>query len=99
MIVFETGLPTRYYVPRTRSNLEVLSRRTPSPSARTRAATSAYWSVRDPERLHRDLAWSYDFPTRQLLPITGLAAFFNEKVDITARRAPPLERPRHHFSR
>jgi uncharacterized protein (DUF427 family) len=30
----------------------------------------------------RDLAWAYDFPTRQLLPITGLVAFYNEKIDI-----------------
>ena len=67
VFVFETGLPTRYYVPRT-------------------------------DRLHRDLAWSYDFPTRQLLPITGLIAFFNEKVDITLDGT-PLERPVTHFSR
>ena len=45
--------------------------------------TTAYWSVQ-----HRrddctpDLAWSYDFPTRQLLPIAGLVAFYNEKVDM-----------------
>jgi hypothetical protein len=31
---------------------------------------------------HPDIAWSYDFPTRQLLPIAGLVAFYNEKVDI-----------------
>ena len=44
-----------------------------------------------------DIAWTYDFPTRQLLPITGLIAFYNEKVDITLddRR---LERPVTHFS-
>jgi uncharacterized protein (DUF427 family) len=28
-----------------------------------------------------DIAWTYDFPTRQLLPIAGLIAFYNEKVD------------------
>ena len=44
--------------------------------------TSAYWSVRSGDTVHRDLAWSYDFPTRQLLPIAGLVAFYNEKVDI-----------------
>ncbi len=34
------------------------------------------------EDVHSDLAWCYDFPTRQLLPIAGLIAFYNEKVDI-----------------
>ncbi len=32
--------------------------------------------------MHDDLAWSYDFPTRQLLPIAGLVAFYDEKVDV-----------------
>ena len=31
---------------------------------------------------HQDLAWAYDYPTRQLLPIAGLVAFYNEKIDI-----------------
>ena len=52
------------------------------PPARTRARTSGYWSVRVGETVHADLAWAYDFPTRQLLPIAGLVAFYNEKVDI-----------------
>ena len=48
--------------------------------------------MRSGAAVHQDLAWSYDFPTRQLLPIAGLIAFYNEKVDITvdgtAARAP-----------
>lgn len=31
--------------------------------------------------MHADLAWAYDFATRQLQPIAGLIAFYNEKVD------------------
>jgi uncharacterized protein (DUF427 family) len=53
--------------------------------------------VRTADAVHRDLAWSYDFPTRQLLPIAGLVAFYNEKVDISLDGR-PLERPRTHFS-
>ena len=30
---------------------------------------------------YSDIAWVYDFPTRQLLPIAGLVAFYDEKVD------------------
>jgi uncharacterized protein (DUF427 family) len=47
--------------------------------------------------VHKDLAWSYDFPTRQLLPITGLIAFYNEKVD-TVLDGQLLDRPATHFS-
>ena len=49
--------------------------------------------------VHTDLAWAYDFPTRQLLPIAGMIAFYNEKVDIfstascsSARRRTSSER-------
>jgi len=44
--------------------------------------TSGYWSVRVDDTVHEDLVWAYDFPTRQLQPITGLVASYNEKVDV-----------------
>ena len=62
-----------------------------------KGTTSGYWSARLDGRTHPDLAWAYDFPTRELLPIAGLVAFYNEKVDIFLDGA-ELERPRTHFS-
>jgi uncharacterized protein (DUF427 family) len=97
VFVFETGLPTRYYLPRTSLNLEVLEPSDTVSECPYKGTTSAYWSVRAGDRLHRDLAWSYDFPTRQLLPITGLVSFYNEKVDISLDGR-LQERPRTHFS-
>jgi uncharacterized protein (DUF427 family) len=46
---------------------------------------------------HADLAWSYNFPTRQLLPVAGLIAFYNEKVD-TVLDGQLLDRPKTQFS-
>ena len=64
VMVFETGLPTRYYLNRTEVDFAAPRRRpTPSPPARTRARTSGYWSVAHRRHEHADLAWSYDFPT------------------------------------
>ena len=63
--------------------------------------TSAYWSVRVGGEVHKadqDLAWAYDFPTRQLLPIAGLVAFYNEKTD-TDVDGVRLPRARTHFFR
>ncbi len=97
VFVFETGLPTRYYVPRTALHLDALEPSDTVTECPYKGRTSAYWSVRIGETLHRDLAWSYDFPTRQLLPITGLVAFYNEKVDISLD-GQPLDRPVTHFS-
>ena len=97
VLVFETGLPTRYYLNRTDVNFGHLV-----PSATTTACpykgrTSGYWSVRVDDTVHPDLAWSYDFPTGALLPIAGLIAFYNEKVDLTVD-GERLGRPRTHFS-
>ena len=97
VMVFETGLPTRYYVDRTAVSFEHLIPSETVTSCPYKGMTSGYWSVRIGDELHADLAWAYDFPTRQLLGIAGLIAFYNEKVDLTldGRR---LERPDSHFS-
>ena len=61
-----------------------------------KGTTSGYWSIMIGDERHADLAWSYDFPTRQLSPIAGLIAFYNEKVDITVDGV-RQDRPTTHF--
>ena len=97
VMVFETGLPTRYYVNRTDVNFEHLVPSGTVTSCPYKGMTSGYWSVQVEDTVHKDLAWAYDFPTRQLLPVAGLVAFYNEKVD-TFIDGEPLDRPRTHFS-
>jgi uncharacterized protein (DUF427 family) len=97
VMVFETGLPTRYYLNRTEVNFEHLVPSDAVSSCPYKGMTSGYWSVRLKDRVEPDLAWSYDFPTRQLLPIAGLIAFYNEKLDISID-GERLERPKTHFS-
>ena len=98
VMVFETGLPTRYYFNRTEVNFEHLVATDTVTACPYKGTTTGYWSVRIGETVHPDLAWAYDFPTRQVLPIAGLVSFYNERVDITVdgRR---LERPTTHFFR
>lgn len=98
ILVFETGLPTRYYLNPTELEWRHLEASDTVTECPYKGRTGGYWSARVGGALHRDLAWSYDFPTRQLLPIAGLIAFYNERVDLTVdgRR---LERPRTAFSR
>jgi len=98
VMVFETGLPTRYYLSRTDIRFEHLIPTDTVTSCPYKGMTSGYWSVRAGGTVHKDLAWAYDFPTRQLLPITGMIAFYNEKVD-TFVGGEPLERPQTHFFR
>jgi len=97
VMVFETGLPPRCYLDRTRLNTDVLVPSTTTTACPYKGVTSAYWSVRIGDTTREDLAWSYDFPTRQLQPIAGLVAFYDEKVDVIVDgKLQP--RPSTHFS-
>jgi uncharacterized protein (DUF427 family) len=98
VMVIETGLPTRYYLNRTEVNFEHLLPTATVTACPYKGRTTGYWSVRTGETVHPDLAWAYDFPTRQLSPIAGMIAFYNEKVDVIIDGR-QLERPDTHFSR
>ncbi|MEU8301116.1 DUF427 domain-containing protein [Micromonospora sp. NPDC048909] len=97
VLVFETGLPTRYYLNRTEVNFGHLVPSETRSACPYKGRTSRYWSVRVAGTVHPDLAWSYEFPTGALLPIAGLVAFYNEKVDLIVD-GEALPRPKTHFS-
>jgi uncharacterized protein (DUF427 family) len=80
--VFETGLPTRYYLDRTYVDFTLLTPSDTVTACPYKGTTTGYWSVRTSRGTHKDLAWAYDFPTRQLAPIAGLVCFYNERVDL-----------------
>jgi uncharacterized protein (DUF427 family) len=82
VLLFETGLPTRYYLDRTDVDFTRLEHSDTVTACPYKGRTSGYWSVRVGSQLHRDLAWAYDFPAPGLGAIAGLVAFYNEKVDI-----------------
>ncbi|SEG84799.1 Uncharacterized conserved protein, DUF427 family [Actinacidiphila yanglinensis] len=82
VMVFETGLPTRYYLDRVHVDWNRMVPTATVTSCPYKGRTSGYWSVRTSSAVHSDLAWAYDFPTRQLSPIAGLVAFYNEHVDL-----------------
>jgi uncharacterized protein (DUF427 family) len=79
--VFETGLPTRYYLNRTDVDFTRLAPASTVTACPYKGTTSGYWTAHLGDTSYPDIAWTYDFPTRQLLPIAGLIAFYNEKVD------------------
>jgi uncharacterized protein (DUF427 family) len=83
VMVFETGLPTRYYFDRSAVHWQYLEATETVTSCPYKGQTTGYWSVRVGNGpVHSDLAWTYNFPTAALLPIAGLVAFYDEKVDV-----------------
>ena len=82
VLLFETGLPTRYYVNRTDLDLDHLVASETVTECPYKGTTSQYWSAEVGGTRVDDIAWSYDFPTVAVAPIAGLVAFYNEKADL-----------------
>ena len=80
-LLFETGLPTRHYLPRTHVRMDLLER-SPTVTHCPYKGRAETWSVRVGEVLHDDLAWSYPAPLPESQKVAGLVCFYNEKVDV-----------------
>lgn len=81
MFLFETGLPTRYYLPKTDVRLDLL-KRTESHTACPYKGTADYWSVRTESGTAEDVVWGYETPIPEIPKIAGRLCFYDEKVDI-----------------
>ncbi len=95
-LLFETGLPVRYYIPPLDVRREVL-RPSDSHTECPYKGVASYHSVEVNGTLYQDAAWYYPFPIEESQRIAGLYAFYNEKVDIYVDGV-KLERPRTVFS-
>ncbi len=97
VLLFETGLPTRYYIDPTDVAFEHLEQSATETLCPYKGTTSGYWSVRAGDTVHPDLAWTYHYPLPAVAAIAGLVAFYNEKLDIIIDGA-ALARPKTQFS-
>ena len=80
-LLFETSLPTRYYIPRedVRMNLlEPTRLKTPCPYK----GIASYWSVKIGDYGAKNVVWSYPEPIPEIPKIKNLLCFFNERVDM-----------------
>jgi uncharacterized protein (DUF427 family) len=80
-LLFETGLPVRYYLPKTHVRMDLLAP-TDSVTHCPYKGQAGYWSVRAGENVPEDLAWSYPAPLPEAQKIAGLVSFYNERVDL-----------------
>jgi uncharacterized protein (DUF427 family) len=80
-ILFETGLPPRYYLtpPDVRMDLLVP---TESVTRCPYKGDATWWSLEVDGHRYDDLAWVYRAPTPESQKIAGLVAFYNERVDL-----------------
>jgi uncharacterized protein (DUF427 family) len=80
-VLFETGLPPRYYLPKPHVRMDLLVP-TDTVSHCPYKGRAEYWSVRAGDVVHEDLAWSYPAPLPESHKVAGLVTFYNEKVDL-----------------
>lgn len=96
VLLFETGLPTRYYLPREDVATDLLARSDTTTRCPYKGVAS-YFSLEAGGDRHEDLVWTYRDPTPTVGKIGGRLAFFNEKVDLEVD-GEAQERPRTKWS-
>ena len=82
VILAETGMQPRYYVPREDVRFGPL-RATETASSCPFKGEARYWSAAADGTEHRDVAWSYESPLPGAEGIAGLVTFYDERVEVT----------------
>jgi uncharacterized protein (DUF427 family) len=86
-LLFETGLPVRFYLPKPHVRMDLLEP-TATETHCPYKGQAEYWSVRVGDTLHEDLAWSYRSPFAESQKIAGLISFYDDKVEIFVDGSP-----------
>jgi uncharacterized protein (DUF427 family) len=82
VLLDETGLPTRCYLPREDVRAELVGPTSTKTTCPFKGEAS-YWSLRVDGQVYEDVAWSYEEPIPGAEGIAGLVCFYPEKVDLT----------------
>lgn len=79
-LLFETGLPTRHYLPKTDVRLDLLS-----PTSKVTGCpykgNAQYYAIHVNGTVYENLAWWYQHPTLECAKIAGYVCFYDERVD------------------
>jgi uncharacterized protein (DUF427 family) len=78
VLLFETGLPTRFYLPEADVDLGALTRTRTTSHCPYKGDADRYWSTAE----GTDIAWSYSAPFPAVGAITDRIAFYDELVDV-----------------
>jgi uncharacterized protein (DUF427 family) len=87
VLLDETGLPTRYYLPAADVRIDLLQP-TDTHTTCPFKGEASYWSAQAGGEVHEDLAWSYPDPIPQAAEIAGLLCFYPDRVELTVDGEP-----------
>lgn len=88
VIVFETAVQTRLYVDPSHVRTDLL-RRSDTTSYCNYKGHATYWSALLGDRVVADVAWSYDDPLPETVPIKGFLSFDTERAEVSAELPQP----------
>lgn len=81
VLLDETGLRTRYYLPRDDVRTDLL-RTTSFTTTCPFKGQASYWSLALGDTVHDGIVWSYEDPIPGAEGIAGLMCFYDERVDL-----------------
>jgi uncharacterized protein (DUF427 family) len=87
VLLAETGLPTRYYLPRDDVRTDLLRATTFTTTCPFKGDAS-YWTLDLGDTVHDGIVWSYEHPIPGAEAIAGLLCFFNDRVELTVDPVP-----------
>jgi len=96
VVLYETGLPTRYYIPKLDVRMDLLEATDTVTHCPYKGAAS-YWSLTVGDKTYKDFVWAYPRPIPEIPKIENLLCFYNEKVDLFVDGV-KQERPASPFS-
>ncbi|WP_151524567.1 DUF427 domain-containing protein [Serinicoccus kebangsaanensis] len=97
VMLLETYLPDRWYLPRADVRLDLL---TPTDTHTTCAykGVASYFSYAPARDAGAGIAWTYPAPMNDAVPVTGMVCFLAERCDLSIDGV-DLDRPRTQWSR
>jgi uncharacterized protein (DUF427 family) len=78
----ETGLPSRYYIPRDDVRMELL-RTTSFHTTCPFKGDASYFSVDLDGQTHEGIVWSYEIPKPNASKISGMLSFYPDRAEVT----------------
>ena len=88
--LYETGLPTRYYSPKSDVRMDLLRPSDTVTHCPYKGRASHLSAQLDTESV-ADIAWTYPTPLPESERVAGLVSFYDDKVTITVDGEPPSD--------
>ena len=81
VLLHETGIPTRYYIPKDDVRMD-LARSIALTTVCPFKGTASYWTLDLDGTAHDGIAWSYEEPNEAATEITGMLSFSDDRAEV-----------------